>query len=446
MHTDGEAMSDFSTSPGERIRGMTSEIIGPLKGGKTCGPLQRAISRRRGIDARDPRLRVLVVHDYLASLGGGPAVAAWTLQALRDANDVSLLTWAVPDVNAVNRFYGTSLKPTDFRVHTAPGWARTAFARLPVRLAQVRKAILLRECRRLDAANPYDVLLHTADECAFHRPGIQYVHYPYELDRISSGQPHAAIVQLNRTLTGLLWPYGKEDMQRNLTLVNSEFTAQAVRSVWGIRPQVVHPPVFAGPGVPWEERAKGIVWVGRFLSSKHPFDAVEIVRRLRAAGHDLDLHMAAIPADRTTLEKLQAQARREAGWLHIHVGMARRDLSRLLASNRFGLHTMPREHFGIAVAELLRAGCVPFAHASGGPCEILDHEDRLLFSDIDQAVAKIDALLGSPGSMQDVRRRLTRRAEAFTAERFMEDMRRIVSAFARGECSSQPQGNARLPF
>ena len=36
---------------------------------------------------------------------------------------------------------------------------------------------------------------------------------------------------------------------------------------------------------------------------------------------------------------------------------------------KVGLHTMKQEHFGIAIVEMMSAGLVTIAHASGGPLQ-----------------------------------------------------------------------------
>ncbi|HUI25034.1 MAG TPA: hypothetical protein VL403_03030, partial [Candidatus Kryptonia bacterium] len=61
--------------------------------------------------------RVLLVHPSLNPPGGGRAVGAWTLQALRDTYRVDVLTWEPVNLAAINRQYGTGLRASDFRFH-----------------------------------------------------------------------------------------------------------------------------------------------------------------------------------------------------------------------------------------------------------------------------------------------------------------------------------------
>ena len=39
----------------------------------------------------------------------------------------------------------------------------------------------------------------------------------------------------------------------------------------------------------------------------------------------------------------------------------------LFARAKVGLHTMKEEHFGISIVEMMTAGLITIAHASGGP-------------------------------------------------------------------------------
>jgi hypothetical protein len=60
--------------------------------------------------------KVLLVQPSLQPPGGGNGVAAWIIQALKEDSEVSVLTWRPVDLAAINRYYGTSLAPTDFKI------------------------------------------------------------------------------------------------------------------------------------------------------------------------------------------------------------------------------------------------------------------------------------------------------------------------------------------
>lgn len=49
------------------------------------------------------------------------------------------------------------------------------------------------------------------------------------------------------------------------------------------------------------------------------------------------------------------------------VSRSRDEILQVFAKAKVGLHTMKEEHFGIAIVEMMSAGLVTIAHASGGP-------------------------------------------------------------------------------
>ena len=64
--------------------------------------------------------RVLVVHPDMNASGGGNVVAAYTIEALKGGNEVTVLSWAPADLGALNRFYGTSLSSSELEIRSAP--------------------------------------------------------------------------------------------------------------------------------------------------------------------------------------------------------------------------------------------------------------------------------------------------------------------------------------
>lgn len=378
--------------------------------------------------------RVLVVHPWIRPLGGAHAVAAWALQALRDIADVTLVTWADVDLERVNRYYGTALKPRDFRLELPSPAVRRLVGALPGPAYLLRMSVLLRRCRQLDRQNAFDVLLSTFNEVDFGRRGIQYIHAPQALAGDHRGQsryhPARLALAVYERSCARLAGSPAAGVEANLTLVNSSFIAEQVRAAYGIPAIVLHPPVPGGfPDTPWQERIDGFVWVSRFHPSKRLGEVVEIVERLRARGHDLRLTVVGTPNGRSGEAEARRLAATRAGWLSLHTGIARADLVALMARHRYAIHAMPEEHFGIVVAEYLRAGCLPFVHARGGPVEIVGGESRLTFSDVDDAVSTIEPVLRDAELQLDLRRQMERRRDLYSEERFARELRDVVERF-----------------
>jgi glycosyltransferase involved in cell wall biosynthesis len=115
----------------------------------------------------------------------------------------------------------------------------------------------------------------------------------------------------------------------------------------------------------------------------------------------------------------------------LDLDLPQRELAHVVASHRFGIHGMEGEHFGIAVAEMVNAGCIVFVPGSGGQVEIIDDCPDLTYTTRDEAVDKIAALLDDPVRQRTVRAQLAARRRRFSSEAFMQQMRSIVETFSR---------------
>ncbi len=382
-----------------------------------------------------PLKRVAVVHPSVRPHGGGQSVAAWTLEALRDTCALSLLTWDTVDYEGVNRTFGTSLRPGDFQVHTSPGLVRGMAGFLPWRGSNLTTSLLIRQLQQLDRLARYDVIVGTHDEMDFGRRGIQYVHYPHAYRSPPATEhrwyhrPPGALA-LYGWLCQRIAPITREGLRRNLTLANSRFIAARVAEVYGMPSVVVHPPVPGGfPDVPWDAREEGFACLGRLAPVKQLTDAVEIIAGVRARGHAVRLHVIGTPEDRQYETRLRDLARAHADWMTLHVNLPREAMVALVARQKYGLHAQVGEHFGIAVAELVRAGCLTFVARPGGPVEIVGDEPRLTFGSAAEAVERIDDVLCGPDLRDRLRGHLAARRHLYTAERFVREMRRIVEQF-----------------
>jgi hypothetical protein len=78
----------------------------------------KSVYRQTGIPSIDSdpchKPRVLFFQPDANPPGGGKAVTAWMLEALKESFEIHLLSWRPPDLASINRYYGTSLKAGDF--------------------------------------------------------------------------------------------------------------------------------------------------------------------------------------------------------------------------------------------------------------------------------------------------------------------------------------------
>jgi glycosyltransferase involved in cell wall biosynthesis len=380
--------------------------------------------------------KVLLVQSTLQPPGGGNAVAAWIIEALKGEYDISVLTSAPPNVDLLNLYYGTSLSPSDFKVY--------CFPRLLRRLVDLdrfgvqRISLLMRICKIVK--DRFDVVITASNEVDFGRKGIQYVHYPW-LHIHEKRRPSAVDLPWYQRLWTLVcgryqpWRvisgYSFERMKKNLTLVNSDWTGSKCREFYGIETMTVYPPVPGlFPDVPWEERENGFVCIGRISGEKRLENIIDILSEVRLQGKDIHLHIIGTPGhDMDYYRRVVKKVRENASWVFLNENLSREELIRLISGYRYGIHGMPREHFGIAVAEMIKAGCIVFVPNCGGQVEIVGRDDRLLYETDKDAVEKILCVMNNSDKQTSLRDYLGSRKKMFSSEIFMCRIREIVRRF-----------------
>lgn len=384
------------------------------------------------------RQKVLFLTHELVPCGGGGTVASWMLEALASTYDVTVLTWQPPDAAALDRMYGTSLESLRFSLLRPSLAERLLIGCIPDNGAHQQANYLLRIAKR--RRNEFAVLVACGFECDFGRPGIQYLHYPY-LERRSGTWPTPGDgplpVRLCRLLAGHVPPwmaisgYSFERVRRNLTFVNSRWT---VGETLSMASEVVYPPAPGPfPCVPWAERRDAFVCTGRLGPSKRFELIVDTLGMVRREWPDLQVHICGSVSDAGYLGHLQELARRQGPWVHVHPGLARNELVTLESNCRYGIHACLNEHFGIAPAEMARAGCIPFVHSSGGQVEIVDRDPRLCFTTAEDVAAKILAVLRNPGWQEELRTAVYRRSDRFAPETFVSTLLGHVANFIARE-------------
>ena len=382
-----------------------------------------------------PSKTILLIQPSLQPPGGGNGVAAWMIDALKDDYAITVLTWRPIDLAAINRYYGTAIQASAFRACRVSPLLGPVMDLIPVPSSLLKTSLLLRSAKRV--AGQYDAVITVNNEADFGRRGIQYVHFPWAYQPrppVDLRWYHFSplIVDAYYRLCVYLCGFSFDRMKHNLTLVNSDWTGEKVRQRHGIDSQTLYPPVAGGfPAIPWETREEGFVCIGRISPEKELDKVIDILAAVRARGRDVHLHIVGSPDNPCYHQHIARRVREHAGWLFLDESLSRDQLVQLVARHRYGLHGMTEEHFGMAVAEMVQAGCIPFVPRGGGQVEIVGPEARLLYETPEEAAAKIINVLDNRSLQASLRAFLATRAELFSTNRFIHRVRDIVGHFVR---------------
>lgn len=385
--------------------------------------------------------KILLVQHRLQPTGGGNAVAVWMMEALKHDYELHVFTINPVNLNELNRFYGTSLKSSDFHLHIFPRFIRYILSLDPDPRSVQGLALLMRLAKWMK--NRFDAIIIADNEADFGKRAIQYIHYPdwvklYDKLYDQKSQHHKRFSMENLHLWKIISGMSFKQVKNNLSLVNSDWTGERLSEFYGISGKTLYPPVLGGfPDTPWAERKNGFVCIGRITYIKRIEHIIRIIFVLRARGYDIHLHIIGIPCGPSSEQQYYRSAmkwiRKFPSWITYHEGVSRNKLVRIVSSNKFGIHRQPEERFGIAVAEMIKGGCITFTHRTGGQAEIIGDEERLKYSTDAEAVRKIEAVLKSPKEQAELIKYLDTRKDLFSTERFMWETREIVKQFIAGE-------------
>lgn len=343
--------------------------------------------------------------------GGAEAVCAYILEALKEEHDVTLFTLAFSDFQELNYLYNTTLSKSN--VHLMSPFPR--IVRLMLRffygniydMRVERQNVLSKFYKRY--RSEFDLGISAYNEMDLGKEGIQYLHW-----------------------VGVVGSQGRKEAKhftQNLTLTNSHKTASVIKEAWGWDSEVIYPPVVADfPCVPWSEKENGFICVGRLVNEKAPHRAMNIIKAVRARGFDVRLYIVGSGGNMRYKRFLKKMIKENSSWVFLKENISHKELTNLFARQRYGIH-IKGEPFGIVVAEMIKAGQIPFVRNRGGQKEIVGEDPGILFENDNNAVEKICSMLSSSKEQQRMLNTLVGRADLFSAERFTGEIRKVVKQY-----------------
>jgi glycosyltransferase involved in cell wall biosynthesis len=98
----------------------------------------------------------------------------------------------------------------------------------------------------------------------------------------------------------------------------------------------------------------------------------------------------------------------------------------MICTHKYGIHGMLQEHFGMAIAEMVAGGIIPFVPNGGGQVEVVNNNNRLVYDSSEEAIENIDRVLSDSTIQQKLRANLREMKALFTKERFQQEFKTIV--------------------
>ena len=147
---------------------------------------------------------------------------------------------------------------------------------------------------------------------------------------------------------------------------------------------------------------------------------------------NLHLHILGKPWDKAYARKVMAECK-DSDFLSYEGEVGREELNRLMGSHKYFIHGYDFEHFGMAPAEAVSAGCIPFVPNSGGQVEVVGKNPMLCYMEEDDAVKKIIRVCRDAGLQENIREGLKLILPRFSLENFRHRIKEVVGEELRGK-------------
>ncbi|GGL73029.1 glycosyltransferase [Halocalculus aciditolerans] len=380
---------------------------------------------------------IAVFHPDITRGRGGITVTLHVLNALINDHEITLYTGSTPEFESLNQQNGVTVDEGDLTVTSVSSlpvsvietiidlsneWGQT-----DLHLDALKSAFVQRQVRSSELN--HDLVVSTANEFFVDGPSLQYIHFPsYSGSADSTYETWAPSVPYRLYRTVCRAVAGAGDFDSSTTLVtNSHWTREIIQHTYDHPVEVVYPPVNVEDFDPTvDNREPGFVTVGAVHESKRQLEMIKIIDGLRTRGIKTHLHIIGGVGSQSYYERvLKKAAAREYVCLEGYVD--RQNLVDLIEQHRYGLHGRKNEHFGIAVAEMVAGGVIPFVPNGGGQTEIINEEPKLKYDSIDDAIQKISTVMENKRLQQELKTDLESTVSDYSTDEFEKTIRRLTT-------------------
>jgi glycosyltransferase involved in cell wall biosynthesis len=381
--------------------------------------------------------KIAVIDEASTSVGGGKSVFIHTVAALQNAHDVITVTATPWDIKVANEYFGTNLGNVRQKRPTIPyvDWDRTYDILRNYTSGQfgvfdtLRFSLFQRAAVR--SCNDADIFVHTQMGSAYGSPSIQYIHNPSHLQfpgKTGDTPDNKLLERIERLISPITSPV--DFPSESMLLANSDYIVDECERVYGVQPDVVPPPVNTAnlPNEAPVNSREAAIMVGRISSRKAQHLGIEIIEQVRNMGHDINLTIVGGSHDDEYTAKIKSHIA-DLEWASYLGRVPRDELVDQLTTHRYGLHTCRLEHFGIAVAEMVAAGCLPLVPNDGGQVEIVNNLPSLVWETPEEAAQKLSTLQSDASKRKQLVADLPDIEDQYGVKRFQAEILRRIEQY-----------------
>jgi glycosyltransferase involved in cell wall biosynthesis len=380
---------------------------------------------------------VAIFHPDVMRGGGGETVALYVLDALVDDHSVTLYTASDLGFETLSQQYGVTIYDDDLTAKPISSLPVSAIETLAdvasewfqtdLHLDALKSAFIQRRVRASEL--DHDLLVSTANEFFVDGPSLQYIHFPtYTGSTGSEYETWAPSLPYRLYRTVCRAVAGARSFDSSTTLVtNSQWTRKVVQRSYDHPVEIVYPPVSVEDFDPNRDTQEaGFVTVGAIHESKRQLGLIEILDGLRNQGIDTHLHIIGGVGSQSYYKRVR-DAATDRDYIHLEGYVDRERLIDLIEKHQYGLHGRKNEHFGIAVAEMVAGGAIPFVPDGGGQTEIINERPELKYHSTEDAVQKITKVMTDTELQQNLRSDLESTVTEYSTDQFKRSIRSLVT-------------------
>ncbi|AUC61055.1 glycosyl transferase, group 1 [Cyanobacterium sp. HL-69] len=365
--------------------------------------------------------KIAVYAPYFAG-GGAEAVELGIVDALQYDYEVTIFTFVDVNINKLNQFYSTNIIQNNIKINYILSYPLAKFlSYLSSNNNFFRSLILYSVIAKMKyEKNNYDLLFSGYNAVDLGKKGIQYLHW-------------VKVVEDQNKFLSKIFRFSKQQIKENISITNSNFTADAVKEVYGLDSTVIYPCVMLEDSqIPWEEKENAFICSGRLVMEKAPHRALNMLKEVRQKGFNIKLYLT---GGTSSVYKskyyrfLKKVVKENSDWVTLYENLSYQEYTQVLNKCKYGIH-FKFEPFGISVAEMMKAGAIPFVKSRGGQMEIVGLENTELFFEKEKdGVKKIINVLKSQEKKDRLRSILDGRKNLFSQEKFYRDIKNFVDSF-----------------